>query len=86
MLLHSCCRITPLYAVNMFYYHWLKKKLNWPLAGQNRTKQEIQAKIREKKGGIREKPAAAGEARCEVASHEHHGKIETNRKGFRCNS
>lgn len=70
MLLHSCCRITPL-----FYFHWLKKKLSWPIAGQNRTMREIQAKIREEKGGVREKTAAAGEARCEVASHERHGKI-----------
>lgn len=59
----------------MLYYHWLKKKLNWPIAGQKRTKREIQANIREKKGGVREKPAAAGEARCEGASHERHDKI-----------
>ena len=25
----------PLYAVNMFYYYWLIKKLLWPIAGQN---------------------------------------------------
>lgn len=24
-----------LYAVNMFYHHWLIKKLLWPVAGQN---------------------------------------------------
>ena len=31
---------SPLYAVNMFYYHWLVKKLFWPMAGQNRGRQE----------------------------------------------
>ena len=36
----------PLYAVNMFYYHWLIKKLLWPMAGQNIAKWEIQAEIR----------------------------------------
>ena len=26
---------SPLYAVNMFYYHWIIKKLLQPMAGQN---------------------------------------------------
>ena len=25
----------PLYTVNIFYYHWLIKKLLWPMAEQN---------------------------------------------------
>ena len=30
----------PLYAVNMFYYNWLIKKLLWPMAGQNTARLE----------------------------------------------
>ena len=37
------------YAVNMFYNHWLKKKLLWPVAGQNIARQEIQAEIEEER-------------------------------------
>ena len=33
----------PLYAVNMFYYHWLMKNLLWPMIGQNIAGWEIQA-------------------------------------------
>ena len=29
-----------LYAVNMFYYHWLINKLLWPMAGQNKARLE----------------------------------------------
>ena len=36
-------------AVNMFYYHWLIKKLLWPMAGQNIARQEIHAEIEEKR-------------------------------------
>ena len=39
----------PLYAVNMFYCHWLIKKLFWPMAGQNIARQKIQAEIEEKR-------------------------------------
>ena len=31
---------SPLYAVNMFHYHWLTKKLFWPVAGQTRDRQK----------------------------------------------
>ena len=31
---------SPLHAVNMFYYHWLIKKLFWPMAGQNTARPE----------------------------------------------
>ena len=34
-----------LYAVNMFYYYWLIKNLLWPMAGQNKARQEIQTEI-----------------------------------------
>ena len=36
---------SPLYAVNMFYYHWLIKKLIWPMTGQNIARWKIQTKI-----------------------------------------
>ena len=36
---------SPLYAVNMFYYNWLIKKLLWPMAGQNKARQKIQTEI-----------------------------------------
>ena len=39
----------PLYAVNMFYYHWLIKNLLWPMAGQNIARREIQTELRRKK-------------------------------------
>lgn len=38
------CGVTPLNAVNMFYYHWLiNKELLWPIAQQDRARWEIQA-------------------------------------------
>ena len=39
----------PLYAVNMFYYHRLMKKLLWPLAEQSIARQEIKADIEEER-------------------------------------
>lgn len=41
----ACYGIIPLYAVTMFYYHWLIKKLLRPIASQDRTRWEIQAEI-----------------------------------------
>ena len=65
-----------LYAVNIFYYHWLIKKLNWQIARQNRARQEIQTYTgREKDGRVREMAATSRETRCEVTSHEPRGKI-----------
>ena len=40
------------YGVNMFYGHWLKKNLLWPMAGQTIARQEIQAEIERKAGGF----------------------------------
>ena len=31
---------SPVYAVNVFYYHWLIKQLLWPMAGHNLARQE----------------------------------------------
>ena len=46
-----------LYAVNMFYYHWLINKLLWPITGQNKTWREIRTEIyRVKEGGMEETP------------------------------
>ena len=39
----------PLYAVNMFYSHWLIKTLLGPMAAQTRTRWEFQAEIEEKR-------------------------------------
>ena len=39
----------PLYVINIFYYHWLVKKLLWPMAGQNIARQEIHAEIEEER-------------------------------------
>ncbi|KAM7340487.1 hypothetical protein ACRRTK_001102 [Alexandromys fortis] len=39
----------PLYAVNMFYYHWLTKKLLWACGRQNRVRQEFHAEIEKKR-------------------------------------
>lgn len=38
---------SPLYVVNMFYYHWLINKLLWPMAWQNIVSLKIQAEIEE---------------------------------------
>ena len=65
----------------MFYCHWLKKKLLWPMAGQNIARWEIKQRYGEKEGGVRKMTAAAREARCELTSHEPHGKLE-NRNGL----
>ena len=64
--------LTLLYAVNMSYYHIIKK-LIWP--GRIEPGGNSKQKYREKKGGVREMPAAAREARCKVRSHEPCGKI-----------
>ena len=45
---------SPPYAVNMFYYHWLIKKLLWPMARQNIARWEIQAEIEKEECGVRE--------------------------------
>ena len=42
---------SPLYAMNMFYYHWLIKKMLWPMAGQNIARQESQTETGKKKVG-----------------------------------
>ena len=36
---------SPLYVVDMFYYHWLIKKLLRTMTGQNKARQEIQTEI-----------------------------------------
>ena len=59
-----------LYAVNMCHYHWLIKKLIWPIARQNRVRWEIKQRYREIKDGVREMPIVAREARCEVKKPE----------------
>ena len=33
---------SPLYAVNIFYYNLLTKKMLWPTEGQNRVRQKFQ--------------------------------------------
>ena len=57
-----------LYAVNMFYYHWLIKKLIWPIAGQNITKQgweRTKLKARRKKAESGRCHFAAKGERCQ---------------------
>lgn len=39
----------PLYAVNVFYYHWLIEKLLWSMAGKNIARQEIQEEMEEER-------------------------------------
>ena len=40
---------SPLNDVNMFYYHWLIKKLIWPMEKQDIVRQENQAEIEERR-------------------------------------
>ena len=71
---------TLLYAVNVFYYHCLIMKPIWPIARQNRSRWEIQAKMKGKRRWVREMPAAAREENCEVTSHKPHGIIFYNKR------
>lgn len=50
-----------------FYYHWLKEKLIWSI-----SRIDLRGKSKQRWGGgkVREVPAATGEARLEVTSHE----------------
>ena len=43
----------PLYAVNMVCYHWLIKKLLWPVARVNKARWEIQSEIQREVGGVK---------------------------------
>lgn len=63
MSVHTCactCVIwdSPLCTVNMLYYPWLIKELFWPMAGQNRVRQENKTECKEKEGGVRETPCS----------------------------
>ena len=58
---------SPLYVVNMFYYHWLIKMLIWLMAGQNTAKQGIQ---RDRGKNAESGRCKQQEARCEITSHE----------------
>lgn len=46
----------------MSYYHWLIKKVIWPITRQNRVRQESKQRDREEEGGVWETPAAAAAA------------------------
>ena len=48
----------PLYAVNMFYYHQLIKKLIWAYGSTEQSKAGIPSRQREKEGGVREMPCS----------------------------
>ena len=67
----------------MFYYHWLIKKLIWPIARQNIARWKIQPEIRER-GRVREIPASAQgqDARAPPVSHGPRGNIQINRNGL----
>ena len=41
----------PFYAVNMFYYHWLIKKLFWPMAGRIEQGRKTKLNARRKSHG-----------------------------------
>ena len=50
-----CCGIILPYSVNMYYSHQLIINLIWPIARQNKARQESQTKNTErKKGGVRD--------------------------------
>ena len=66
---------TLLYAVNMIYFHWLMKKLLWPMTEENIARQKIQTDTRRKKAKSERCQQPVREARCEVTNHEPHGKI-----------
>ena len=68
---------SPPYVVNMFYYNWLIKKLFWPVAGQNRARQE-KTEWWEKKAESERHHAAAKEDRCPrtlPVNHESFGNL-----------
>ena len=53
-------------AMNMFYYHWLIKKLIWSIASRIEQSEKSKQREGEKEGRVRETPAVTGEARSEV--------------------
>ena len=61
----------PLYAENIFYHHWLIKKLLWPMAGQNRAKWEIPKEIERVGGVVQCHVTAEGERRWNLTSGPH---------------
>ena len=61
---------SPLYAVNMFYYYWLIKKLPKTMAGQNIARWEIQARDRGRKMAELEKHHVSLTKKQEVTNHE----------------
>ena len=60
-----------LYAVSVFYYHWLIKKLIWPIARQDIDGGKSNQRYREKTSRVRETPAATRKERCEVIPLPH---------------
>ena len=73
------------YALNMFHYHWLIKKLILPMAKQNRARQEIQEEIqgeqRQSQGDVIQL-SKERHARAPPVSHRPCGNTQMNRNGL----
>lgn len=64
-----CYGVILLYAVKMYYFHWLVIKLIWPIARHNKARLESQTEnTKRKRGGVREKnqPPGKKDARGQV--------------------
>ena len=64
-----------LYAVNMFYYHWLIDLANSQV---DRDRWEIPAKIQGRRQSLDDASSLQG-SKAEVSSHESHREIQNNR-------
>ena len=76
---------SPLYTMNMFYYHWLIKKLLWPIAGQYIARlQEIYIE-RELAESEKHHVAAEGNKHPILSSKpQPHADTQNNRNGLIC--
>ena len=72
---------SPLYTMNIFYYHWLIKKLLWPVAGQNSLGRKTKLNAVRKKAKLKKQHVAAEGDRHQNFTHrpQSHGKIQNNR-------
>ena len=67
----------PLYTVNMFYYHWLKKNLFWTYGSAEQIKAGIPNRDRgEKKAESERRHVAAKRDRTLPVNHGSDGKIQ----------
>ena len=66
---------SPLYAMDVFYYYWLIKKLLWLMEGRIQISGKTKLNAERNKAEAGRCHVAAHEARCEVTNHKPCNKI-----------